>query len=194
MATTKPIGSRDDPLVGPAGTGSTSTRRGPVLPRPRTPDDPAPVSPSAPGTAPADAAADPPPPLGSLPAAPQSSEAVAPFLELLEDVLAGGSVLGRQRQTLRNRGRRWLLPVGTSGEPLILFCGWLVALAIALAAYADVGPFSGPADAVLLLSAEGLLTVAVLGSLALAKAHRRSRVAKAAAAPVRQDDGSTARG
>jgi hypothetical protein len=193
MAATKPIGSRD-PLVGPAGTGSTSPRRGPVLPRPRTPEETAPVVTSAPATAPAESAVA-SPPLGSTAAAPPGSEAVAPFLELLEDVLAGGSVLGRQRHTLRNRGRRWLLPVGTSGEPLILFCGWLFALAIALAAYADVGPFSGPANAVLLISAEGLLTLVVLGSLALAKVHRRTRAARATdPAPARRDDGSTARG
>jgi hypothetical protein len=106
---------------------------------------------------------------------PESSDSVAPFLELLEDVLAGGSLLGRQHPGLRQRARRWLLPVGTSGEPLILFCGWLFALAVALAAYANVGPFSGPSDAGLLLVAEGVLTLAVLGALALAKARRRAR-------------------
>lgn len=89
--------------------------------------------------------------------------------------------MGRQRPRLRERGRRWLLPVGTSGEPLILFCGWLFALAIALAAYADFGPFSDAGDAVLLLAAEAGLAVAVLAALALAKARRRARVARTGA-------------
>ena len=85
--------------------------------------------------------------------------------------------MGRQRPRLRERGRRWLLPVGTSGEPLILFCGWVFALAIALAAYADFGPFAGPGDALLMLAAEAVLAFAVLATLTLAKARRRARVA-----------------
>lgn len=167
MVSTIPRGSREDPLVGPAATGSTSSRRRPVLPRPRSPE-PQPVRPAAPDL----------PPL-QVPAPARSERettaAVPSFLELLEDVLAGGSLMGRQRPGLRERCRRWLLPVGTSGEPLILFCGWVFALSIALAAYADFGPFSGPGDAVLMLAAEGVLTVAVFAGLALAKTRRRAR-------------------
>jgi hypothetical protein len=106
---------------------------------------------------------------------PKSAEPSASFLDLVEDVLAGGSVMGRHRPGIRQRFRRWLLPVGTSGEPLILFCGWLVSLSIALAAYADVGPFSEPGSAVLMLTAEGAVAIAVLLALGLAKARRRAR-------------------
>ena len=99
--------------------------------------------------------------------------------------------MGRQRPGLRERCRRWLLPHGTSGEPLILFCGWLFALAIALAAYADYGPFAGTGGAVLMLLAEGALAVAVFVSLALAKARRRARAAKSAVAVAGTVGGST---
>jgi hypothetical protein len=173
MASTIPRGSREDPLVGPAGTGSTSSRRRPVLPRPRSPE-PQPARPAAPALPPLQVPA-------QARSEPKTAAAVPSFLELLEDVLAGGSLMGRHRPGLRKRCRRWLLPVGTSGEPLILFCGWLFALSIALAAYADFGPFSGPGDAVLMLAAEGVLTVAVFAALALAKARRRARGAR----PVR---------
>jgi hypothetical protein len=164
MADTIPKGSRDDPLVGPTTTGTGTTGRVPALPRPRSPE-PQPPAPqvAAPVVAPASAPASP---------EPDDNKAVPTFLELLEEVLTGASLMGRQRPALRERCRRWLLPVGTSGEPLILFCGWLLALSIALAAFADFGPFSEPDDATLMLAAEGILTVAVFMALALAKSRR----------------------
>ena len=183
MASTIPRGSREDPLVGPAATGSTSSGRAPLLPRPRFPE-PQPPRPAVPVVPPQQA----PAPTRSEA---ETAEAAPSFLELLEDVLAGGSLMGRQRPGLRERCRRWLLPQGTSGEPLILFCGWLFALVIALAAYADYGPFSGPGDAVSMLLAEGALAVAVFLSLTLAKARRRARAAKSAVAVTGPVGGST---
>jgi hypothetical protein len=202
IAVIVPRGSRDDPIIGPGGTGPTSPRRGPVLPRPRTPeDDPAhsivespaqtAVLPVAEPIAPASPADASPAPLPVLvPTATEIYETATPFLELLEDVLAGGSLMGRKQPRLRARARRWLLPVGTSGEPLILFCGWAFALAIALAAYADFGPFAGPGDALLMLGAEAVLTIVVLATLTLAKARRRARVARAGdkVASIHPDD------
>lgn len=182
MATTIPPGSRDDPRVGSAGTG-TSSRRAVGLPRPRTPeaDSAMPVVPPVTGPRAVPFST----PVSPDPARAASDHADAtPFLELLEDVLAGGSLMGRQRPGLRERGRRWLLPVGTSGEPLILFCGWVFALAIALAAYADFGPFSGPSDAGLMVAAEAILTAGVLGALALAKARRRAPAGRSALRPT----------
>jgi len=183
MASTIPRGSREDPLVGPAATGSTSSGRAPLLPRPRSPE-PQPPRPAAPVVPPQQA----PAPTRSEA---ETVEAIPSFLELLEDVLAGGSLMGRQRPALRERFRRWLLPHGTSGEPLILFCGWLLALSIALAAYANFGPFSGPGDQVLMLAAEGVLAVVLFASLALAKARRRARAAQAAVAADGPVAGST---
>jgi hypothetical protein len=190
MAVTVPRGSRDDPIVDPAGTGPISPPRGPVLPRPRSPETesagttveptvPAAARPVAEPIATAPATDAPPASLPVLvPTATEIDESAAPFLKLLEDVLAGGSLMGSSRPRLRDRARRWLLPVGTSGEPLILFCGWACALAIALAAYADFGPFAGPGASLLMLAAEAVLTLVVLAVLTLAKARRRARVTR----------------
>jgi hypothetical protein len=187
MASTIPRGSREDPLVGPAATGTTSPGpgRAPLLPRPRSPEPQHAPPPAAPVLPPQQAPAP-----GHTDAT--ATEAAPSFVELLEDVLAGGSLMGRQRPGIRERCRRFVFPVGTSGEPLILLCGWLFALSIALAAFVDLGPFSGPDDAVLMLLSEGVLTVAVFAALALAKALRRARVAK----PVEKvpADGSAAQG